>query len=106
MDKTLLVKVDLEIDGLPNDALCFPTDMCGYRFWFLVPVMDQNPYGKKTLVTSALHDLDLYLDRDYQLFNAIPGQGGDAGEFCIAVNDVEVRDAILKSEKLDFENYL
>mgnify|MGYP001501419896 CR=1 FL=1 len=102
MDKIELYPVDIHA-GLPNSALGYNSKMAGLRYWFIVIPDSSNPYNVKTELTAILHGLDLYCGHDYDLFNCNE-EPYQRNEFCIATNNVDVRDAIMDSTDLTFSD--
>lgn len=99
MDKVELLFVDTS-KGVSNYALGYNKDMCKLRYWFICLISD-GYYREKTEVTAALHAQELYLGRDYLLFNCDEGEYARM-EFCIATNNLDVKDKILSSPLINF----
>lgn len=102
MDKINLYPVDIH-SGLPNSALGYDSKIASLRYWFIVIPDSSNPYVVKTELTAILHGLDLYGGRDYEMFNC-DVEPYQRNEFCIATNNVDVRNTIMASTDLTFSD--
>lgn len=99
MGKVQMCFVDTS-KGVSNYALGYNREMCKLRYWFICETQN-NGYNEKTEVTAALHAQDLYLGKDYLLFNCDEGSYARS-EFCIATNNLDIKDKILSSALIQF----